>query len=629
VEQPRRIGTFRISPQGELLFVDDTAARIAGHASPTSVRAGATSPFSDAEGRVRARGREGEPTAFEQEWRGPSGERRCARVILWPARSSAGEVEHFDGVVEELEPRASLDPASSMGFVASLMEGLPNPVFVKDEQHRWVLLNAALCRFMGHERGELLGKSDFDYFPPEEARVFWAKDDEVFAGGGVNENEEQFTDASGRTHVIITRKTLHVDEQGRRFLLGVITDITALREATEQLRASRDLLEERVRQRTAELTEANERLRDEDAQRAAFLNVLGHELRNPISAIRTSAYVMERAPPEAASAVRAREVVARQVQHLMRLCDDLLDVARLAHGKLELHRQVLELAPVVRVICDDQRALFEAKGIGLAFEGGPAILVDVDVTRLTQTLGNVLHNALKFTPPGGRVDLRVRRVQATAEVVVRDTGVGMEPADVARMFEPFVQSGSPHARAHGGLGLGLALARGLVEAQGGQMTARSEGPGLGLEVAVRFPLAAPARHAETPRAAAPPRRDLSVVVIDDNGDVRDTLADLLRLEGHRVHVAADGRSGVELVRTVRPDAVLCDLGLPDMDGCDVARAVRSDAAIAGTALIALSGFAHPDDVQRAQDAGFDAHLLKPPSIDELGEALARAAGLHR
>jgi PAS domain S-box-containing protein len=517
--------------------------------------------------------------------------------------------------------------SETTAFVESLIEGLPNPVFVKDEQHRWVLLNAACCRFMGRSREELIGKSDFDFFPPEEARVFWAKDDEVFASGAMNENEEAFTDSAGCTHVIITRKTVLQNAQGRRFLLGVITDITALREASEELRASRDLLEERVRQRTAELSEANAHLREQQAHRAAFMDMLGHELRNPLSAIQTSSTLLRRAPAGSPAAVRAREVVERQLRHLTRLCDDLLDAARLAHGKLDLHRRPLDLVPAVRTICEDHRPQFDARGIALAFEAcAEALWVEADETRVAQAVGNLLHNALKFTPPGGQVEVTVRCGGSVAEVMIRDNGLGMPPAEVERMFEPFAQGQGADARARGGLGLGLALTKGLAEAHGGTVTARSEGPGLGLVVVFALPTAADCSRAVRPAASTSPRRRLSVVVIEDNADVRDSLSDLLRLEGYRVHAAADGHSGVDVVKAVHPDVVLCDLGLPDVAGDEVARELRSDPELKACVLVALSGFAQPEDVRRAREAGFDEHLPKPPSLERLNEVLARAGG---
>ena len=625
--EPTLIGQFRISSSGDLVAVDDATAGIVGFDSPGSVlAAGPLGVFEEA--RARSRFREGGPTplSFSHEWKGPGGEPRCARVMLVPRLEAGGEVDHFDGVIEMQGQGAGPDNVPSMGLLESILEGLPNPVFVKDALHRWVLLNAAFCKFMGRDRAELLGKSDFAFFPASEAQVFWKKDDEVFAAGGINENEEQFTDSSGRRHVIITRKTLHTDEHGQRFLVGVITDITALREASDQLRASHDALEDRVQERTAKLTEANALLREQDANRTAFLNMLGHEIRNPLAAILTSTHLMERVDPDSAIAVRAREVVKRQGQVLTRLCDDLLDVSRIAHGKLELQRERVNLVPVVRTICLDQRVHFDEQMLTLVFEADEdPIWVEVDVTRVTQVVDNLLHNARKFTPPLGRVQVTVRSAQGKAEVAIRDTGIGMDSHDLKRVFEPMAQVRSAQSRSHGGLGLGLALVKGLVEAHGGVVTARSEGAGRGVEFAMALPLAPRTATIPVPERPAASLRRLKIVLIEDKPDMRDMLAETLRLEGCDVKTAQDGRSGVDLAKVVRPDVVISDLGLPDIDGYEVARELRSDRSFASCRLIALSGFAQPEDVRRAKEAGFDAHLPKPLRMDDLRRLLADAA----
>jgi two-component system CheB/CheR fusion protein len=625
--EPTHIGQFRISSSGELTAADAATARIIGLDQP-GCELMASTLAALVKARARSGSAEGAPTplSFEHTWQGPCGEPRGARVTLVPKLAAGGTIDHFDGVIEEARPGVSGVDAPSMGLLESILEGLPNPVFVKDTRHRWVLLNAAFCQFMGRDRAELLGKSDFAFFPAAEAQVFWAKDDEVFAAGGINENEEQFTDSSGCTHVIITRKTLHTDEHGRRFLVGVITDITALREASEQLRASRDALEDRVQERTTALTEANALLREQDANRTAFLTMLGHEIRNPLAAILTSTHLMERAPAESLVAQRAREVVKRQAKVLTRLCDDLLDVSRMAHGKLELQRERVNLADVVRTICQDQRVQFDEQMLVLAFEAEEdPIWVEVDVTRLTQVVDNLLHNARKFTPPAGRVQVTVRSTQGTAEIVVRDTGVGMAAQDLKRVFEPLVQVASAQSRSHGGLGLGLALVKGLAEAHGGAATVRSQGPGRGVEFVVSLPLAPRPEAIPLPERPAASLRSLEIVLIEDKPDMRDMLAETLRLEGCEVRTAQDGHSGLNLVKVVRPDVVICDLGLPDIDGFGVARELRSDPSFASCRLIALSGFVQPEDVRRSKEAGFDAHLPKPLRLDDLKQLLSDAA----
>jgi two-component system CheB/CheR fusion protein len=505
----------------------------------------------------------------------------------------------------------------SQSLFCSFLDSLPNPVFVKDERHRWVFLNKSYCDLMGHAREELLGKSDYDYFPREQADVFWAKDDAVFSSGALNENEERFTDAAGREHVIITRKTIHADANGRRFLLGVITDITDRKRMEDELRRSRDDLDERVRERTRALEDA-------DRRKSEFLDVLSHELRNPLAPILNGIFVLENVPAASPQALRAHAAIRRQANQLARLVDDLLDVTRIARGKIRLRRGLVDLRELVGRTCEDHASLFSGIEIALALDlPDDPVAVDADPTRIAQVVGNLLSNASKFTPPHGAVTVRLRSTGGLAEISVRDTGIGVRPDELARMFQPFAQEERGLARTPGGLGLGLALARGLVEMHGGTLAGQSDGPGKGAEFTVRLPLTGQA----TAAAAAPPRAsrdrprapssERRVLLVEDNVDTARTLADVLEVLGYEVRVAHDGETGIALARETAPHVVVCDLGLPGVDGYQVARAVRGEASLRSTRLVALSGYASAEDRARSREAGFDAHLAKPASIEEL------------
>lgn len=521
------------------------------------------------------------------------------------------------------EPRRAWDQPPEL--VESLLEALPNPVFVKDEQHRWVLLNDSYCAFMGYTRDELLGKSDHDFFPATEADVFWAKDDAVFTSGELNENEESFTDRAGRVHVILTRKTLHVDAEGRRYLLGVITDITDRKAMEEELRRSRDELELRVRDRTEALERANRLLQEEGRRKTEFLGVLSHELRNPLAPIGIAVDLLDRLPSDSAQTARVREVIRRQTEHLARLVDDLLDVTRISHGKIKLHRAVLDLCDVVRQTCEDLRALFDQSEIELRLDVPThPVWADIDATRIAQVIGNLLHNANKFTPAHGVVWVSLRAGQGRSEISVRDSGIGIDPARVLHIFEPFIQEERSLARTRGGLGLGLGLAKGLTELHGGTIVAHSEGLGRGSEFVLTLPPAAPLSPATSVsvgggRSVAPGRQ---VLIIEDNVDFAQTLSVALELEGHRVHIARDGTTGIALARQLKPDVVLCDVGLPDVDGYEVARVLRADETLRAARLVAVSGYAQAEDKQRANEAGFDAHLGKPTPLGDLRALLA-------
>jgi PAS domain S-box-containing protein len=375
---------------------------------------------------------------------------------------------------------------------------------------------------------------------------------------------------------------------------------------------------------TRSLEESKARLEESDRRKTEFLAMLSHELRNPLAPIRNSIYILERAAPGGEQARRARDVLRRQSEHLTRLVDDLLDMTRVSRGKVELRRSVIDLRELVRKTAEDVRSLFDNAGVALRVElpAGPT-RVDVDPTRMAQVLGNMLHNAVKFTPSGGLVTVGIVSSEGRANLFVRDDGVGMVPEQVEAMFEPFAQADDGLARSKGGLGLGLALVKALVELHGGSVSARSDGVGRGAEFVVTLPLASPATEGPAREEdASGTRRGRVVLVIDDNVDAGQSLAEMLELEGHVVHVARDGRSGVALARKLQPDVVLCDIGLPDIDGYEVARTLRRDDALRAIRLVALSGYAQPEDRQRATEAGFDAHVAKPIAPDDLMTAVA-------
>jgi PAS domain S-box-containing protein len=375
-----------------------------------------------------------------------------------------------------------------------------------------------------------------------------------------------------------------------------------------------------------DMKKAEAALLDADRRKDEFIATLSHELRNPLAPIRNSIYILRHAAPGSEQAARAQSVIERQTEHLRSLVDDLLNVTRISHGKIDLQRTRVDLRDVVRSATDDLRSLFEQSELDLRVEHfvGP-VFIDADATRITQVIGNLLQNAVKFTLPGGTVTVGITTTGDRAEVVVRDTGVGIDPRDLERMFEPFAQADHRLGRTKGGLGLGLALVKGLVQLHGGSVRASSEGVGKGAEFVVSLPLFTTGDSEAGRTSSASDRNKRLILIIEDNVDGGQSLADLLALDGHDVRLARDGRSGVGMARELRPDVVLCDIGLPDIDGYEVARTLRADEGLRATRLVALTGYAQPDDVRRALDAGFEAHLPKPAPLDELADILAGAS----
>jgi PAS domain S-box-containing protein len=361
-----------------------------------------------------------------------------------------------------------------------------------------------------------------------------------------------------------------------------------------------------------------------DANRAKdeFLAALSHELRNPLSAISSAASALDRAdvPPDLGA--RLRQIIHRQTRHLARLLDDLLDVARVTAGKIVLRREPVPLDELVQRSVQAFRERGAAGGRRITFTGVP-VSVSADPTRIEQIVVNLLDNAAKFTAADERVDVTVRREGEDAVVRVADNGIGIAPETLSRIFELFAQGERPADRPVGGLGVGLTLARRLAEMHRGTLAASSEGAGRGSEFVLRLPVADGPARAPAPSPDREPPRSRSILLIEDNDDARESLRILLESLGHRVIEAADGAEGTARATSDRPEIVLIDLGLPAVDGYEVARRLRASPGGEAMMLIAVTGYGRPEDRARSTEAGFDAHLVKPVNEAELAWLLSR------
>jgi signal transduction histidine kinase len=384
------------------------------------------------------------------------------------------------------------------------------------------------------------------------------------------------------------------------------------------------LLRETVR--AQEAAQAAARLAEANDAKDQFLAMLAHELRNPLAPIQIATQLIGHSRASPADLEQAREVVDRQVRHLARLLDDLLDVSRITRGKIELRKESVDLATVVATALEASRPLIETRGHTLAVSlPEDPVQLEADPIRLAQVITNLLNNAAKYTPSHGHIHVGATLEGRHVVLRVRDDGIGMAPELVARAFDLFMQGDRSLAHAEGGLGIGLTIVRTLVELHGGTVSATSDGPGWGSEFVVRLPIgvasAARAMRRVVPSAEVSRLPSLRILVVEDNADMREVLRKTLVGDGHRVEVADEGAAGLDLARSVRPDAVLVDIGLPDLDGYEVGRQIR---AILGPSvgLIALTGYGQAQDRQRSQEAGFDAHLVKPVSARLLRETLA-------
>jgi signal transduction histidine kinase len=374
------------------------------------------------------------------------------------------------------------------------------------------------------------------------------------------------------------------------------------------------------------LAQLNRQLQEQDRRKDEFIATLSHELRNPLAPIRAAAKVIASPAATSAQLGHAQMIIERQVNHMSLLLEDLLDIARITQGKLQLKKAVHELIPIVDAAVEAVRPTLESKNQTLALDlPGESVWLDADHLRLSQVISNLLMNAAKYSDPGGKIALIARVKGPTIEISVKDNGIGISPESLAGIFEMFSQVDGEAGRADGGLGIGLALVRGIVELHGGHVEARSEGLGRGSEFIVRLPLAARASASaggviEQTRSSP---AGLRILVADDNRDAAESLAMLLEISGHEVRVAHDGRNALAVAQVFRPDTALLDIGMPDMSGYEVARALRNEEWAADLRLIALTGWGQDADRRQAMDAGFDHHEVKPVDPERLARLIER------
>ena len=414
-------------------------------------------------------------------------------------------------------------------------------------------------------------------------------------------------------------------------VLGVLTFATA--ESERRFTPDDLALAEDLAHRAAVAIE-NARLyseaREADRRKDHFLAMLAHELRNPLAPIQNALGILRTGAADTETLGFVREIMERQVQHLVRLVDDLLDVSRIMRGKVELRKERVELAAVIQRAVEAARPPIDSHRHQLTVALAPEpVWLEADPVRLAQVLGNLLNNSAKYTPDNGHIWLSGRCEGGEVVVRVRDTGVGIAADTLPRVFDLFMQADSSLGRSQGGLGIGLTLVRNLVEMHGGGVQAFSQGPGLGSEFVVRLPLpvegkAAQSADGEGNTPLSPPPQPWHILLVDDNVDAVNSLALMLRLQGYDVRVAHDGTEALEAVRTFTPDVGVLDLGMPGMDGYELARRLRLQPGLAGILLVALTGWGQEEYRRRSREAGFDHHLVKPADPKVLRELLARS-----
>jgi signal transduction histidine kinase/CheY-like chemotaxis protein len=379
-----------------------------------------------------------------------------------------------------------------------------------------------------------------------------------------------------------------------------------------------------LRDQLEQTSAANRELQVQARAKDDFLATLSHELRNPLSALTTAAHLLDRESLDTKADLMARQIVKRQTSLMSRLLDDLLDVSRITRGKLEIRKTPIAVSTIIESAIETVQPWLNRKGHAFSVSVPERdVVIEADAVRLAQVLANLLTNAAKYTEPQGRVELAVLHEDEVVEFRVRDNGIGIPPENQAEVFKMFAQLKPAIDRSEGGLGIGLALAKGLVELHGGSIEVASEGHGRGSEFTVRVPIAhVPAAPTSAREAASNEGlRKCDLIVADDNADALQSLAMLLEMEGHTVRVAADGSAALSLAQQKLPDVMLLDIGMPSLNGYEVASAVRELQGGEAVMLIALTGWGQPADRARASNAGFDHHLTKPIDHDELAALL--------
>ncbi|MBW8905890.1 MAG: PAS domain S-box protein [Betaproteobacteria bacterium] len=618
IEQTRDYALFLLDPSGRIISWNLGAERLKGytadeiigrHFSVFYTREALDSGWPAHELQVAT-----VEARFEDEgWRvRKDGSRFWANVVITALRDEEGKLVGFSKITRDLSERRlhELAMRQSEERFRLLVDAVQDyAIFMIDTEGMVTSWNAGAQRIKGYSREEIIGRHFSHFFTQED----------ITAGKPWEEL------ASARRTGRAEMEGWRVKKNGERFWARVI--LTGVYDDQGHLRGFAKVTQD-----------LSERRHIQDLEKAArnvneFIAMLAHELRNPLAPIRTAVEVIAKSPDDPVTREAMRQTIDRQSAQLARIVDDMIDIARITKGSLVIDHQPVELAEIVRRALETAAPAINAARHALEVDvPSTGLVAHGDCDRLTQLLSNLLNNAARYTPPGGRISVRARREDGHGIITVRDTGRGIDPQVMERIFDMFVQGRSPLERVGGGLGIGLALARRIAELHGGTLEAKSEGENKGSEFIVRLPLSpasqVPAQAMDgAPVPAAVPRR---VLVVDDNVDAAATLELLLRSLGHETCVAHDGMKALDIAREFRPEVILLDIGMPGLDGYEVARRLRAMNQGTSFRIIAVTGWGQDGDRSKAKDAGFDVHLVKPVDLGVLAKVLddRNGATLH-
>jgi PAS domain S-box-containing protein len=538
-------------------------------------------------------------------------------VRFAPVIVADGEPLRIVGVSREVSDRhlANLEARSNEDRFSLLLESSDDGIYGMASDGICTFINSAGASLLGYRREELLGlslheivhhhRADGSAYPLIECQIYKA----ARSGNAAIVDDEVFWHKDGHP-IPVTYAVFPMILDGRQ--LGTVVTFS---DSTERRRVENDL-----RRFAAELSEA-------DRRKTEFLATLAHELRNPLAPLRNCLDLLSKAGDTPAAIAKVRDMMQRQLGQMVHLVNDLLDIARISSGKMELKAELIDLRRIATIALEASESAIKAGGHNLEVQlPTAAVRLDADVTRLTQAISNILDNAAKYTPPRGRITLLVSSTKTDAQIQISDTGIGIERASLPAVFEMFTQVGRERHAATGGLGIGLNLVRRIVELHGGSVTAQSPGIGQGSTFTIRLPLARIQTVKPLTNAAKAPRsqeKGLRIMIVDDNSDAAASMAMLLSQEKHTTLTANSGAEALQVVAEFNPNIVFLDIGMPMMNGYEVARKLRAMPGLESLILVALTGWGGENDVKRSRDAGFDEHLTKPVDCDTVERLMLR------
>ena len=513
-----------------------------------------------------------------------------------------GRPTRFPGVLLDIEDRRQAEKQrdDTLALLRTFIEAVPGAVYAKDREGRYLMANRGAAGAFGCQPDDLIGRTDVELLSnAEEAGALAANDREVIDQGEPIQLEEVIQHADGRSIAWWSTKEPLRDHDGRVIgLVGTSVDISERKRMVEALREA-------------------------DRRKDEFLAMLAHELRNPLAPINTAAHILRMTAADSKPVQQASQVIARQVGHLTRLVDDLLDVSRVTRGLVQLERTSVDLRSVISTAIEQAQPLMQSRCHELRTKiGTGSLVVDGDFHRLVQIVSNLLNNAAKYTPQGGVIGVELSSSEGQALLSVSDNGIGIGADTIDRVFDLFAQAERTPDRTQGGLGIGLSLVRSLVQLHGGHVRAESAGLSRGSTFLVTLPLGAECEVVHPKATTSRPAAPLKILVVDDNVDAARTLADVLQLNGHVVATAEDGQSALDRAARQDWDAYILDIGLPDMTGYELASRIRDLSGAADPVLFALTGYGQAHDRVISKAAGINHHLVKPANIPQLMDLLS-------